>query len=93
MICSKCDGKGVLFTEEIGEANSIKTTVKNVVICPKCLGTCKVNWIENIVGKKEEDIFPPKRAKLGDMWEHPISGVTFTYSKHGWYTIKGYDDD
>lgn len=41
MICDKCDGRGSFtVNHELGR------------LCPKCQGAGKVDWIENIVGKK-----------------------------------------
>jgi hypothetical protein len=37
IICSKCNGKGRLFSG----------------ICPKCWGKKKLDWIENVVGVQE----------------------------------------
>jgi len=39
--CSKCKGTG--FFPESGIYSKI---------CPKCFGSKKLNWIENIIGKK-----------------------------------------
>jgi len=43
IVCDKCDGKGSLDVDS-----------KTLKICPKCLGDKKVDWIENIMGKKSE---------------------------------------
>ena len=36
MNCSECDGVGYILEDE----------------CPKCFGTGKLDWIENVVGKR-----------------------------------------
>jgi len=50
IICSQCNGEGFII-EEVGkeEWDERKIPIKN--ICDKCLGTGKLDWIENIVGK------------------------------------------
>ena len=64
IICDKCNGEGYIGiqseTEMIAlESNGIITKIPGqmkfeYVICPKCIGTKKVNWIENIFGKQQE---------------------------------------
>jgi len=44
--CSKCNGEGWLPPGKDDDENVIK------VICPKCHGHKKVDWVENVVGKK-----------------------------------------
>ena len=46
MICDKCEGKGCISSK------IDPTTMASS--CQKCQGTGKVDWIENIVGKKPE---------------------------------------
>jgi len=46
MICSKC--KGVGFLNKIKSENT--SMYKD--ICPKCQGSGKLDWIENVMGKK-----------------------------------------
>ena len=51
MVCNKCDGVGI--------------TRKNkhaINVCSKCQGTGKVDWLENIVGKKSVEEIPTERA-------------------------------
>jgi len=55
MICDKCNGEGSIYNE-VTDNHYIG------IICPKCLGHKKLDWIENIVGKDipkftEEDFF------------------------------------
>ncbi len=47
MICDKCDGKGTITSR-------IDTNCASM--CQKCQGLGKVDWVENIVGKKPEGI-------------------------------------
>jgi len=50
MLCSLCKGSR-LIEEEVGKTpdDDRKIPIKN--LCPKCLGTGKVDWIENATGK------------------------------------------
>lgn len=41
VICNKCNGEGIIKSCSIG----------NKMLCSKCYGTGKLDWIENIVGK------------------------------------------
>lgn len=53
LVCDKCEGKG-------GNAYnhpSDDLTKPEWVRCQKCQGTGKVDWIENIVGKKPPEMF------------------------------------
>jgi len=45
LICDKCEGEGVIIYSNIDESYADLT-------CDKCAGTGKVDWVENIVGKK-----------------------------------------
>lgn len=47
MICDKCNGEG-----NIGFIEPDKNGRSYWQVCPKCLGFGKVDWIENIIGKK-----------------------------------------
>lgn len=45
VICDRCQGSSIIIDEfHIGN------------ICPKCHGTGKLNWIENIFGKEHPSI-------------------------------------
>lgn len=50
MVCNKCEGSGKSW---------IYTT-----LCSKCQGKGKVDWIENIVGKKPPTIFTDSSASI-----------------------------
>ena len=47
-VCIKCNGKGIVVIQCIGN------------ICQTCWGAGKLDWIENIVGKKSIYISLPK---------------------------------
>lgn len=47
--CVRCKGTGKII-------NSDKDIQYADFICPKCLGFKKLNWIENIIGKKRPDL-------------------------------------
>jgi DnaJ-class molecular chaperone len=51
VVCNKCDGRGCL--DVLGSPDLLQQ-------CPKCKGNKKVDWIENVIGKKyiEFDIEP-----------------------------------
>lgn len=46
--CSKCDGKGVVPKE--GKIFACKAILP--LICSKCLGDGKIDWVEKVLGKK-----------------------------------------
>ena len=48
MICDKCNGSGSCNTKYSQE------TSPYYVRCPKCKGRGKVDWVENIIGKKSK---------------------------------------
>jgi hypothetical protein len=51
IVCSRCNGKGVIEIE-ITE----KTTLPvKTFICFKCNGSGKLTWLENILGKHQDD--------------------------------------
>lgn len=68
--CKKCDGSGV-----IGRSNSTNKRVGNL-ICDKCLGEGKLDWVEKAVGKRqliidlevEELTLKKRRRHLKDEW-------------------------
>ena len=45
VICDVCEGKGYIPDSYWGR-----------MVCKKCQGACKLDWIERIVGKKEPEI-------------------------------------
>lgn len=54
--CDLCDGKGIV---------KIKERVLIHYFCPKCKGAQKINWIENIFGKKIiTDVVESNRKKI-----------------------------
>lgn len=49
MFCHKCDGKGrVSLPIHRSNPRFVQATLQ----CDKCLGDGKIDWIENVVGKK-----------------------------------------
>lgn len=48
-VCDKCKGE-----RKIRELRNItpNITSERFVFCPKCLGAGKLNWVENVVGKR-----------------------------------------
>jgi len=53
MVCDKCEGKGGNAYNQPSD----DLTKPQWVRCQKCQGTGKVDWIENVVGKKPPDMF------------------------------------
>ena len=47
MICDKCNGRGIIPKIIIP-----KGEICTALFCRKCKGTGKLDWIENVVGKK-----------------------------------------
>ena len=55
MICPECKGHCIVATgTTVSEFDS--SVIENATICSKCHGDGKLDWIENIVGKKEPQI-------------------------------------
>lgn len=55
ILCSKCNGEGIIYNELSTKGNKKGTSFYDdyhIQICPKCQGHKKLDWIENIVGKK-----------------------------------------
>ena len=54
MICDKCLGEGIIFDRKKKFFEQWESWYeKHTSTCPKCYGEGKLDWIENIVGKKE----------------------------------------
>jgi len=73
--CPECKGLGDLgYTQEVCEIKTsrghiIKVPGKKMLhICNKCQGTGKLDWIEAVVGKKDNNFF----EYISDMvnWKH-----------------------
>lgn len=57
MICSECKGKRFITKVYIPPNQFGKPKEKtDINTCPKCYGAGKVDWVENIVGKKQDFI-------------------------------------
>jgi len=93
MICSRCEGTRLLVTGEMEFSSFDGTSIPSVEICDKCLGTGKVDWVENVVGKDDGLAIhilsnnPPTSASLGSLWEDSTNGNTYTFTKHGWVLL------
>jgi hypothetical protein len=54
IICDKCDGKTFIqYTEKRGNG-----FYPMKMVCPKCKGHGKLDWVENITGTKKEEKDP-----------------------------------
>ena len=45
--CTKCDGKG-----KVPRNNTILGQTVILLVCNECLGDGKIDWVEEVVGKK-----------------------------------------
>ena len=61
LICDKCEGRGSI--------PSIQNPQTMASTCSKCLGAGKVDWVENILGKK-----PPPMSATSSSWANSTSG-------------------
>jgi hypothetical protein len=72
VICNKCDGEGVIlhYIPEVMDYT-----------CPKCQGCGKLDWIENVVGKRSFCVFFGNPDSPVDLY---YSGnITLKTTKHG----------
>lgn len=51
-VCDLCEGKGKIPAEK--NPDVIIGIVGQLTKCPKCQGVGKLDWIENVIGKKKE---------------------------------------
>ena len=62
-ICDKCNGEGAIYEDFNDKCDDpLYEPYKLGTICPKCNGHKKLDWLENIFGKRptkftEEDFF------------------------------------
>jgi DnaJ-class molecular chaperone len=47
--CKKCHGEGMVTLKKIGSGMFSK---KRVLVCNKCFGTGKLDWVEEAIGKR-----------------------------------------
>lgn len=72
MICDKCEGKGgASHAHPSSDLNS-----PNWVRCQKCQGKGKVDWVENIVGKKPEFDHGSSSSSMSSGGTFAISGTS-----------------
>jgi DnaJ-class molecular chaperone len=56
MICDRCEGDGIIFDRRKKFYEQWESWYEtHTSVCPKCHGDGKLDWIENIVGKKESN--------------------------------------
>jgi hypothetical protein len=75
VICDECEGgrfRYDLDNYDIGKYNT----------CPKCHGIGKLDWVENVVGKKEPTY--PGDAIIGDAYVNSNSNKIFVYDGAHW---------
>ncbi len=51
--CDKCKGKGKIPAKD--HPRVYISTEGSLFECPKCFGTGKLDWVENIVGKRKDE--------------------------------------
>jgi len=68
-LCDKCEGIGTIPYESSGYVQSQNASWEVAVVCPKCQGDKKVDWVSNITGK-------PQRYFPGDS----SAGISFQIS-------------
>ncbi len=84
VICDKCNGKN---------AGSYD------IVCTKCHGSGKLDWIENIVGKKLEESnvidncisfgeAHPQNPKQGRLYYNISDGFLYMYDGSNWLTVE-----
>lgn len=62
VLCNECDGSGYTIVENENKTNAVFEQLN--IICPKCYGRGKLDWIENIVGRQK---LPPLEINFPDM--------------------------
>ena len=77
IICPKCKGNCIIFTGKLSVSDFDKVPIEDTVICPKCFGTGKLDWIENILGKRSrgnllDDAITTASKKLKDRIDKDI---------------------
>jgi len=73
--CDKCKGSG-LVTRSRSKRNNIHGSTVNTLVCSKCLGSGKLDWLEKAVGKKsvfinfkiEKTMLVERERKLNGTW-------------------------
>ena len=55
VVCYRCNGKTSTLLDKYGKR----------ITCPKCYGEGKLDWIENVIGKRK-----PTRSILDDIADH-----------------------
>jgi hypothetical protein len=67
VICSKCKGKGY-FKE-------LRTDTLSL-ICPKCFGKGKLDWVENVVGKRNHKRYLKSKWYVSDVEDFKIKSIS-----------------
>jgi len=84
MICDQCEGTGKV---PVSKHNGI-TVIESLKQCPKCVGHGKVDWVENVVGKRKtskqalKEVFGALADAMGDGFESTVYGVGGTGMTH-----------
>ena len=85
IICDKCNGKKTFPVLPV--LNRITHIHITEVKCPKCKGTGKLDWIENVVGKKQNMVSPGVYVREVDVSEY-IPNKHCLYDEDDRYWLK-----
>ena len=93
MICSRCHGDRLAINgSDVSDFDGDE--IATVELCPKCLGTGKVDWIENVVGKEKPEFDlhmisnrPPQHPSPGTVWEDSKTGNYHVATNKGWKVL------
>ena len=90
VICDKCNGTGHQATWENIPDYRVYTP------CSKCHGDGKLDWLENIMGKREQgfddlSMRRPKNPKEGSCYFDMIEDTVLVYHKNNWCLPKNVD--
>jgi len=72
MICPKCNGECQIEIELFKSVDG--HIVKMFDICSKCFGAGKLDWIENILGKREK----PSAIEFLENFYYPCTNIDVT---------------
>jgi DnaJ-class molecular chaperone len=98
--CDKCKGTGIInnstYVVELPGVKYTSTTSSESLIgikCKKCKGEGKMDWIENVVGKKDrrtkapimnQGSSLPLDSHIGDMFYNYETHHMYKMTKYGW---------
>ena len=72
--CDQCDGKGFIVNKYFGKP-----------VCNKCNGTGKLDWVEAVVGKKNN--LHPYEPEKGFTYLNTRDDNVYTYDGNRWNVV------